>query len=217
LKEALTAPALYHRAPAGLQAKVEAALGQISPLEPSRPRGTARRLPTVVLAASVAIFAASLGLIGFSLARAGRTADDLLAQEVLSSHVRSLQAMHLTDIESSDRHVVKPWFSGKLDASPAVHDLKAHGYPLAGGRLDYLDGRPVAALVYRRRAHVINLFTWPAAQDGDGKVRTQARQGFNVMHWAQAGMNYWAVSDLNQEELQQFIRLVQDPSLPPPM
>jgi anti-sigma factor RsiW len=126
----------------------------------------------------------------------------------------------LIDIESSDKHVVKPWFGGLLDASPAVADLKAHGFPLVGGRLDYLDNRPVAALVYRRREHVINLFTWPtaqAAQEGDAKVRTLSRQGFNLMHWVQAGMNYWAVSDLNQEEMQQFIRLVQDPSLPPPM
>jgi len=118
-------------------------------------------------------------------------------------------ASHLVDVSSSDRHVVKPWFTGKLDFSPSVVDLIDHGFPLIGGRLDYLDNRPVAAVVYKRREHVINLFIRPAAHDSPVAHKPGTPQGYHLFSWTQSGMTYWAISDLNTEELREFVRLVQ--------
>ena len=109
---------------------------------------------------------------------------------------------------STDQHTVKPWFEGKLDFAPGVAEVTAQGFPCVGGRLDYLDHRPVAALVYRRRQHVINLFIWPAPQQTGGKS-IRLSQGYTLRHWTTAGMSYWAVSDLHDSELQEFVRLVQ--------
>jgi len=159
--------------------------------------------------------AASLAVIALITWRLGRVAsrhsqDDLMTQEVLASHVRSLMAEHLTDVPSSDQHAVRPWFNGKLDFSPPVHDLSEEGFTLVGGRLDYLGNRPVAALVYQRRKHFINLFVWPASTgSGQQMVQTEMRQGYNVLHWTQSHMIYWAVSDLNGIELQELVRLIQ--------
>ncbi|MDB5757288.1 MAG: zinc-finger family protein [Burkholderia sp.] len=129
-----------------------------------------------------------------------------LDEELVASHYRSLLVDHLTDVASSDQHTVKPWFTGKVDFSPPVPDLAAEGYALAGGRMDYLAHRPVVALAYRHRQHVINLFIWPDDGRNTGKAGTM--QGFQLVHWSQSGMNYWLVSDLNADELAQFRELL---------
>jgi mycothiol system anti-sigma-R factor len=137
--------------------------------------------------------------------------DQFLATQLIASHVRSLMANHLADVASSDQHTVKPWLDAKLDFAPPVVDLTSAGFPLIGGRLDYLDNRPVAALIYQRRKHFINLFVWPAS---DASRRTKAkeisRQGYHLLHWVEGDFNYWAVSDVNKEDLQNFQRLFEE-------
>jgi anti-sigma factor RsiW len=155
-----------------------------------------------------------VAVVSWSLGRVWppRSASDL-SDQVVSSHVRSLLA-HPADVISTDQHTVKPWFTGKLDYSPTVVDLAAQGFPLTGGRLDYLGNHPVAALVYRADRHVINLFTWPAAYTPDGsgpEPVASSRQGFHILHWTQDGMTYWAVSDAGEERLRQFARWIAPP------
>jgi anti-sigma factor RsiW len=151
-----------------------------------------------------------VALVSFTLGRAlpPRAAgpSPALAQEVVSSHVRSLLAGHPADVISSDRHTVKPWFTGKLDYAPQVLDLAAQGFPLAGGRLDYLDRHPVAALVYRAGPHTINLFTWPATTAPPIPPTATTERGFHLLHWTQSGMTYWAVSDASPDRLNDFAR-----------
>ena len=124
--------------------------------------------------------------------------------EVVSAHLRSLQAQHLIDVQSSDQHTVKPWFNGRLDVAPPVADLTAQGFTLLGGRLDYVDAKPAAVIVYRRRVHIINLFCAPAPGSGDRAATMESLHGFNVRRWRENGLSLWAVSDINAEELAEF-------------
>ena len=186
LRQALRAMAPYYTAPASLRRRIEGP----------------RRKVWLTVAAMAAMVVVSVGI--WSVPR-GRGRE----QEVVASHIRSLMANHLTDVPSSDQHTVKPWFNGKLDFSPAVRDLSDRGFRLIGGRLDYLDGRTVAALVYQRRQHVINVFTWPSAENRG--VKTMARQGYNTISWARSGMAYTVVSDLNARELGEFASLLEQP------
>jgi anti-sigma factor RsiW len=140
--------------------------------------------------------------------------DQLLATQLIAGHVRSLMANHLTDVASSDQHTVKPWLDAKLDFAPAVVDLSTEGFPLIGGRLDYLDNRAVAALIYQRRKHFINLFVWPVAPDETRTPKTITRQGYQLLHWVQSDLNYWAVSDINEKELQEFKQLFDEQIVP---
>ncbi|MCS0583954.1 anti-sigma factor [Massilia pinisoli] len=148
--------------------------------------------------------AASLALgWGVSLYRAP-SAGPALTGELVASHVRSLQVDHLADVASTDQHTVKPWFLGKLDYAPPVIDLAQQGFPLIGGRLDYLDGRNVAVLVYRRNRHPINLYVWPGADRVAAAAATQA-QGYHLVRWSDGTMNYAAVSDVAEGDLAQFV------------
>jgi anti-sigma factor RsiW len=175
------------------------------------PKQVAASLRWFAIAASVAILALSGLLIWMILSnRSPSDANDLLAQEVVASHVRSLMGSHLTDVPSSDQHTVKPWFDGKLDFAPPVKDLSTQDFPLVGGRLDYIGSRAVAALVYQRRKHYINLFIWPSGGASDQSEQELARQGYNVIHWIHSGTNYWAVSDVNSTDLREFVRLVKE-------
>jgi anti-sigma factor RsiW len=152
-------------------------------------------LAACVVAASMLV---GVGSVLFAL----RARPDSVQDQVIASHVRSLLVDHLIDIETSDRHVVKPWFNGKTDFAPAVFELADRGFPLVGGRLDYIGGKVVAAVVYHRRQHVINLFMWPAA--GAPPQGAGQRDGFNVIHWTRAGLQLWAVSDLDPVQLREF-------------
>ena len=127
-----------------------------------------------------------------------------IASDVVSAHLRSLQAGHLTDVETSDQHTVKPWFNGKLDVAPPVIDLTAQGFTLIGGRLDYINGQPVASIVYRRRKHVINLFVAQQLGAAVHGVKDETVQGFNIRHWSESGLDLWAVSDIDAGELDEF-------------
>ena len=130
--------------------------------------------------------------------------DQRLLGDVISAHVRSLQGNHLTDVQTSDQHRVKPWFNGKVDLAPPVVDLTAQGFTLVGGRLDYIDGRVVASIVYRRRTHVINLFVAQGAPGEQHGVKLDTMQGFNIRRWNARSLEFFAVSDINADELQEF-------------
>jgi len=190
----------YHTAPHHLGRAIRSNLRALAAVE--RPR---RRVAWGWFASGAAFACAltlSVGLTVFQLGPRG----DGLDHELVAAHVRSLMADHLTDVASSDQHTVKPWFNGKLDMSPPVVDLASEGYPLIGGRLDYLDDRAVVALVYRRAKHPINLFIWPEA--GTVAPHVETRQGYNVVRWRQHGMSFSAVSDVNLGELEAFQKLI---------
>jgi anti-sigma factor RsiW len=211
LGAALKADGLYLRAPPGLAERVRASLHRdvvTDTVQAGRPARWRRFSVGVGVAASLALVLGGLMLLGWKLLHSGPSVDDRLAREVVTSHIRSLQAEHLTDVTSSDRHTVKPWFKGKVDFAPTVCDPGGAGYSLVGGRLDYLDNRAVVALVYRRRQHVINVFLWPAeSSPGRGPV-TATRNGYHVVQWVGGDMTWWAVSDLNPAELREFADMV---------
>jgi anti-sigma factor RsiW len=215
LRELLSSPSLYHAAPAALRARLQVAHASSSAVVERQPIAGGKNWMWATIAAGVLLLVGVSATLGVLLLQTTEPAGGRLENWVIASHVRSLQVTHLTDVVSSDRHTVKPWFRDKLDFSPQVPDLSAEGFPLSGGRLDYLDERPVAALVYQRRKHAINVLTWPAASPGDKSLQKFSRQGFHLREWQRAGMNYWAISDLNDEDLDQFVRLFQEHTAEP--
>ncbi len=204
LRSAIGAASLYFTPHVNLERNIHSALREAGKSEISSRTMQWRWLSIPVSLAFVAIM-----IWAFEPILTAPSRDNLLIDAIITGHVRSLMADHLTDVLSSDQHTVKPWFNGRLDFSPPVKDLSDHGFSLVGGRLDYVGNRPVAALVYKHRQHLINLFIWPSARDSDVGKEAVARQGYNLIHWAKSGMTYWAVSDLNNSELQEFVQLVQ--------
>ena len=168
---------------------------------------TPRRLRWLAYAAGIVI-AGAIGSISERYLferQADKERQRELVAALVDAHARSLLASHLTDVQSSDQHTVKPWFAGKVNFAPRVPELAAQGFPLVGGRVEYVAGRTAAALVYGRRLHTINLFIWPAAA-ADGDVPGAAYNGYSLAHWTDRGLNYWAVSDASAPELQAFER-----------
>lgn len=186
----------YHPAPIRLRANVVRTTARAWTIH--------RVLPWA--AAAMLVLSVSAGI---TLMRPAANQSAALVNEVVNEHVRSMMAEHLFDVRSTDQHTVKPWFLGKLDFSPPVVDLAGRGFPLVGGRLDYLGGRSVAALVYQRRQHTINVFISPAADDRQTAAATQTARGFHVHHWTSGAMTFWAVSDLNDAELTEFVGALQ--------
>jgi anti-sigma factor RsiW len=199
----------YETTPDDVRARVMARLRQVAPEPAAAPRGTARgwawlRGPG----------------IGFGLGAACAAAVSLLvllpdgsdlAEAVVADHIRALQPGHLEDVASTDQHTVKPWFDGRINFAPPVKDFAAQGFPLKGGRLDYLDDRPVAALVYQRDKHIINLYVWPAAAATAHLASDRTIRGYNLVHWVADGMNFWAVSDVERNQLDDFAALWRQP------
>jgi anti-sigma factor RsiW len=212
LRQSLRATNLYQRAPEGLRSRIRAGLPigdvQQAQRDPRKQIPLPRRATLNWLAAAAAIVVAFIFGARVMPNIGSQRQTDLLAQEVLASHIRSLQPGHLFDVQSTDQHTVKPWFDGKLDFAPPVVDLAQEGFPLVGGRLDYADGRPVAALVYGRRLHYINLFVWPSLQAQNTPPSSEVREGYNILHWTQDGMTFWAVSDVAPDDLQTFVALI---------
>jgi anti-sigma factor RsiW len=201
LKKGLKQDTLYFAAPKELRQKVKAELySQLATKSPwnfwnwNWLTATTTGLATACLAL----------LLTVTLTRP--SAQQQFAREIVSSHIRSLMASHIMDVVSTDQHTVKPWFNGKLDFSPPVKDLAGQGFPLIGGRLDYLGGRSVAALVFQRNKHLINLFIWPVTARDSEPAPLAPVNGYNLIHWSEANMTFWAVSDLNEKELMEFVQ-----------
>jgi anti-sigma factor RsiW len=211
LRTALRDGALYFRTPDNLRRNIDSLVRRVARGN-ARPRFFVSR--ALAFGVPVAI-AASIALSIVPLLKRPMTGE-LVVDEIVSGHVRSLMAEHLTDVASSDKHTVKPWFDGKLDFSPVVVDLADHGFPLIGGRLDYLQNHSVAALVYGRQKHFINVFIWPSGHEGSQSEATVARHGFNVIHWKASQMTYWVVSDLNAADLNEFAELIRSRVGPSP-
>jgi anti-sigma factor RsiW len=227
MRAAMAAATLKDAAPPHLRARIAAAL----PANAARPvSAPAPTTPAAVVALDRPRFNRRFFVGGFALGTAlsgaiaatlvlGVLRDDQeqrLAGDVVSAHLRSLQPGHLTDVETSDQHTVKPWFNGKLDMAPPVVDLTAQGFTLIGGRLDDVNGETVAAIVYRRRNHVINLFVAGGAAGKAAGPAAMARHGFNIRHWTDGGLDFWAVSDINATELAEFEERFSAALNPPP-
>lgn len=199
VRSLLGSEAVRFAAPESLRQRI-AALPELSPRT-----GNRNWLPGWLAPGLAGALAASLAFVGFVPPSSQQVVDG----EIVSSHVRSLQPGHLTDVQTTNQHIVKPWFNGRIDFSPPVPELADVGFPLAGGRLDSLDGKTVAAIVYHRRLHTVNLYVWPAK---DAAERSFMKDGFTVKEWSRNGLRFAAVSDIPAAELQQFHKLFEQRS-----
>lgn len=205
-REQIAAPGVRYTAPEALHARIRAALdAEARQRATAQPRASTLRSRLGRLVGPWALSGAATALAAaFAFMLFVRPPVTDVTDELVASHVRSLQVDHLTDVATSDRHVVKPWFNGKADFSPPVVELADDGFPLVGGRLDYVGGRIVTAVVYRRREHVINVFVWPIAGGSGAAEGTTRREGYNVLRWARDGLQFSAVSDVDGAELATF-------------
>ncbi len=193
--------ATYHRAPEALRERVNAQLKDMARAERGPAMGRWLAMAASLVAVSFVSWNAAL------MTASSRESD--IENEVLDAHVRSLMLPgHLADVASTDQHTVKPWFVGKLDFAPPVRDLAADGYPLTGGRLEYIDGRRVAALTYTIRLHPVNVFVWPDAAAANSAPKLQTVKGHSIMRWTRDGMRYWAVTDAGPQEISRFVELM---------
>ena len=212
LRAGLQRNSLAYAAPAVLRQRIQSSLREESSRTDIR-EGKTRWWPSLNIWQLAGAFAllALISVTGWQLTARLRapSSDQRIAAEVFSSHVRSLEGNHLMDVVSTDQHTVKPWFDGKLDFSPPVEDLASDGFPLVGGRLDYLENREVAALVYQRRKHIINVFVWPNPTGTSSTQAIESQQGYNIMQWARGGFQFWAVSDVNAQDLADFVRILE--------
>jgi anti-sigma factor RsiW len=197
-KESVHANVTYHEAPDHFRRQMETMLAANAPKQPRRRRQWGGWIGSFGVGAALAA-------ILVLLVAAPRN-DNGTEQMVLDGHLRALQSGHLYEVASSDQHTVKPWFDGRLDFAPPVKDLAARGFPLKGGRLDIVDGRAVAALVYNRAKHVIDLYIVHGQNTGEASPREATRNGYNIISWSDGEIVYWAVSDLNLRELGEFVR-----------
>jgi len=209
MRRRLKEPEFRFEAPAELKEKIRRAIPASSPRRadayPSR--RDASFGPRVLRFAVPMAIGAMLALI-VAPRTLGPNTNQQVASEVVASHVRSLMAGHLMDVASTDQHTVKPWFNGRLDFSPSVTDFAKDGFPLVGGRLDYIEDRPVAALVYQHGKHVINVFMWPASGAATSAEQIETQHGYHIEQLTVAGMTCWVVSDVNQQELDKFAQLL---------
>jgi len=194
----------YHRASPTLAARIGTMLPREEMPEPVR---SPVRRPALGFAGT-GLAGALAGVVLTLLVLRSGTSNDAVVQSVIDGAIRSRMADHLTDVLTSDQHTVKPWLSAHLNVSPSVPELKAQGFPLVGGRLDYVDGHPAAAVVYRHAQHVINLFAWASPGKPDTGFHAESRQGFNVVSWRHDGITYYAVSDVEADQLALFATLV---------
>jgi anti-sigma factor RsiW len=208
MRTAIGAARLKEAAPAALRNRIESVLP--SPAAPVAVRSKlvqpTRRTFFGGFALGSALSAAVAASLVFAVVRNDQ--DQFVANEVVSAHIRSLQPGHLTDFETIDQHTVKPWFNGRLDVAPPVIDLTAQGFTLLGGRLDYVDREPVASIVYQRRKHVINLFVAQRLGARQVGAKVETIQGYNVRHWSEDGLDFWAVSDIAAPELDEFAQKI---------
>jgi anti-sigma factor RsiW len=205
LHGALSAAALVFAPPADLEWRVRKAVRR-----EAKPRSLSVLRPWRWAALPVAATLAAALSWSVAVNRGRPSADELVLADLVSGHVRSLMVDHLVDVATSDQHTVKPWFNGKVDFAPPVADFKASGFPLVGGRVDYIVGRPAAVLVYKRNQHIVNVFIWPAGKEEGQALRNATYQGYHLLRWSESGLTFWAVSDVNSTDMETLARLFQE-------
>ncbi len=205
IQSALKDESMFFTPPPDLKAKITASI------KSTEKKQTGFKTSILGWRGAAAVFAvAAVILLIVILFRTPASQEEQVTEQIVNNHMRSLMPNHLTDVQNSDQHTVKPWFNGKLDFSPPVADLSTQGFTLIGGRIDFISGQPVAAIVYQRKSHYINLFFWFSDNKEDVTKKASVTRGYNVIRWVKGNRNYWAVSDINLTELDEFVSKIQE-------